>query len=264
MGRDMVDQIVALNEQVDMSAEEQHNQEMIAKVDGNGVPTERPEMDDSDQFQGDYNKLKQSYDALRSKMDSGEVDVPVDVQEELGIPQDPEVAQGAFDISALTQEYTQNGGLSDKSYKQLEDGGISREMANQYIAGQKALGEQIGNQVKNEVGGQEEYGSMVEWAKNNYTQDQIKAYDAAVNSGNIELAKMAARGLKADYVNKEGSEGKTYSGTQAPPEGGSDVFRSNAEVTTAMKDPRYEYDTAFRQDVLNKLDRSDIFSQGKL
>jgi hypothetical protein len=35
-------------------------------------------------------------------------------------------------------------------------------------------------------------------------------------------------------------------------------------VTTAMKDPRYEYDSAFRQDVLDKLDRSDIFSQGKL
>lgn len=261
----MVDQIVALNEEVDLSAEEQYNQEMIAKVDGNGVPTERPEMDDSDQFGGDYNKLKQSYDALRAKMDSGDApEVTADMKEELGIPQDPEVAKGAFDISALTEEYTQNGRLSEKSYKQLEDGGISREMADQYIAGQKALGEQIGNQVKNEVGGQEEYGNMVEWAKNNYTQDQIKAYDAAVNSGNIELAKMAARGLKADYVNKEGSEGKTYSGTQAAPEGVGDVFRSNAEVTAMMKDPRYEYDHAFRQDVLNKLDRSDIFSQGKL
>jgi hypothetical protein len=31
-----------------------------------------------------------------------------------------------------------------------------------------------------------------------------------------------------------------------------------------MKDPRYEYDTAYRQDVLNRLERSDIFSQGKL
>jgi hypothetical protein len=260
----MVDQLTVANDSVDLSAEEQHNQEMIAKVDGDEVPTERPEMDDSDQFQGDYNKLKQSYDALRTKMDSGEADVPVDVQEELGIPQDPEVAEGKFDIAELTQEYTDNGGLSDKSYKQLEDGGISREMANQYIAGQKALGEQIGNQVKNEVGGQEEYGSMVDWAKSNYSADQIKAYDDAVNSGNIELAKMAARGLKADYSNKVGTEGETYGGKPTAPEGAADVFRSNAEVTTAMKDPRYEYDTAFRADVLNKLDRSDIFSQGKL
>ena len=260
----MADQMVAENDTVDLSAEEQHNQEMIAKVDGDAVPTERPEMDNSgDQFKGDYDALKKSYDALRTKMDSGP-DVPVDVQEELGIPQDPEVAQGAFDIAELTKEYTSNGGLSDKSYKQLEDGGISREMANQYIAGQKALGEQIGNQVKNEVGGQEEYGSMVDWAKSNYSDDQIKAYDDAVNSGNIELAKMAARGLKADYSNKVGAEGETYGGKTTAPEGAADVFRSNAEVTAMMKDPRYEYDSAFRQDVLDKLDRSDIFSQGKL
>lgn len=262
----MVDQIVAPNEEVDLSAEEQHNQEMIAKVDGNEVPTERPEMDNSgDQFQGDYNKLKQSYDALRSKMDSGNApEVTADLQEELGIPQDPEVAEGALDMTALTEEYMSQGGLSDKSYKDLESKGISRDMANQYIAGQKALGEQIGNQVKNSVGGQEEYQNMVEWAKSNYTQDQIQAYDDAVNSGNTELAKMAARGLQADYQNKAGVEGETYSGTQAAPEGVGDVFRSNAEVTAMMKDPRYEYDHAFRQDVLNKLDRSDIFSQGKL
>jgi hypothetical protein len=31
-----------------------------------------------------------------------------------------------------------------------------------------------------------------------------------------------------------------------------------------MKDPRYEYDHAFRQDVRDKLERSDLFSQGSL
>jgi len=43
----------------------------------------------------------------------------------------------------------------------------------------------------------------------------------------------------------------------------SDVFRSNAEVTAAMKDPRYENDTAFRQDVRDKLERSEVFSLGQ-
>ena len=260
----MVDQLTVANEEVNLSAEEQHNQEMLAKVEGQEIPTERPSPDDvvDDKFGGDYNKLKESYEALEKKLHSPEV--PVDVQEELGIPQDAPEAEGAFDIGELTKEYTENGGLSDKSYKKLEAGGISREMADSYIAGQKALGAQIGEQVKNSVGGNEEYGSMVEWAKSNYTQDQIRAYDDAVNSGNIELAKMAARGLQADYQNKAGVEGETYGGKPSAPEGAGDVFRSNAEVTAAMKDPRYEWDHAFRQDVRDKLERSDLFSQGKL
>lgn len=264
----MADQLVVPTEQGDMSAEDQYNQEMIDKVDGNDMATERPALDNSgDKFQGDYGKLKESYEALERKMhgtQEGE-DIPVDVQEDLGIPQDVPVAEGAFDMNALTQEYTENGSLSDKSYKQLEDAGISQEMTNQYIAGQKALGAQIGNDVKNTVGGEENYNGMVEWAKTNYSQDQITAYDNAVNSGNIELAKMAAKGLQSDYQNTEGVEGRIYGGKQAAPEGGhGDVFRSNAEVTTAMKDPRYDSDHAFRQDVRDKLERSDLFNQGRL
>ena len=263
----MADQLVVPIEQGDMSAEDQHNQEMIDKVDSNDMSTERPSLDNSgDKFQGDYGKLKESYEALERKMHgSADEDVPVDVQEELGIPQDVPVAEGAFDMDSLRQEYVENGSLSDNSYKQLEDAGISQEMTNQYIAGQKALGAQIGTDVKNTVGGEENYNGMVEWAKNNYSEEQITAYDNAVNSGNIELAKMAAKGLQSDYQSTTGVEGEVYGGKQAAPEGvHGEVFRSNAEVTTAMKDPRYDSDHAFRQDVRDKLERSDLFNQGRL
>jgi hypothetical protein len=37
-----------------------------------------------------------------------------------------------------------------------------------------------------------------------------------------------------------------------------DVFRSQAEVVRAMADARYEKDPAYRQDVFDKLDRSNI------
>ena len=115
----MADQLVVPTDQEEMSAEDQYNQEMIDKVDGNDMSTERPALDNSgDKFQGDYGKLKESYEALERKMHgTQEEDVPVDVQNDLGIPQDVPVAEGAFDMNALTQEYTENGSLSDKSYK---------------------------------------------------------------------------------------------------------------------------------------------------
>ena len=37
-----------------------------------------------------------------------------------------------------------------------------------------------------------------------------------------------------------------------------DVFRSPAEVVAAMQDPRYDRDPAYRQDVFDKLGRSDV------
>ena len=37
-----------------------------------------------------------------------------------------------------------------------------------------------------------------------------------------------------------------------------DVYRSQAELVEAMSDPRYDRDPAYRQDVIEKLDQSDI------
>ena len=37
-----------------------------------------------------------------------------------------------------------------------------------------------------------------------------------------------------------------------------DSFRSQAEVVQAMSDPRYDKDPAYRQDILEKLERSDV------
>jgi hypothetical protein len=37
-----------------------------------------------------------------------------------------------------------------------------------------------------------------------------------------------------------------------------DSFRSQAELLRAMNDPRYDEDPAYRLDVIEKLDRSDI------
>ena len=42
------------------------------------------------------------------------------------------------------------------------------------------------------------------------------------------------------------------------PSNSRDVFRSQAELVAAMSDPRYESDEAYRADVVEKLDRSDV------
>ena len=63
-------------------------------------------------------------------------------------------------------------------------------------------------------------------------------------------------GLKAEYDNANGVEGRMVTG-KAPQNSG-DVFRSQAELVRAMSDSRYDSDPAYRQDIIEKLDRSDL------
>ena len=46
--------------------------------------------------------------------------------------------------------------------------------------------------------------------------------------------------------------------TGKAPKGNTDVFRSQAELVAAMNDKRYDRDPAYRQDVIEKLDRSNL------
>ena len=61
--------------------------------------------------------------------------------------------------------------------------------------------------------------------------------------------------LRAEYEAQQGYEGRMLTGKAAQ---AADGFRSQAEVVQALSDPRYERDEAYRQDVYNKLERSDI------
>ena len=112
------------------------------------------------------------------------------------------------------------------------------------------------NVIKNSVGGESEYNNIVSWAGQNLDKSSIDAFDGIVETGNKDAIKLAINGLKAQYENSNGYEGRMLTG-KAPKTSG-DVFRSQAEVVRAMSDPRYDDDPAYRQDLIEKLDRSDI------
>jgi len=112
------------------------------------------------------------------------------------------------------------------------------------------------NSIKNSVGGEAEYSKLVGWAGENLGKSSTDAFDSIVETGNTEAIKLAISGLKAQYENANGYEGRMLTGKAAQTSG--DVFRSQAEVVAAMSDPRYDNDPAYRQDLIAKLDRSDV------
>ena len=89
-----------------------------------------------------------------------------------------------------------------------------------------------------------------------FLKSSIDAFDEVVSTGSVQAIQLAVAGLKSEYNNANGVEGKMVTGKTAPNNG--DVFRSQAELVRAMSDTRYDNDPAYRQDVIEKLDRSDL------
>ena len=111
------------------------------------------------------------------------------------------------------------------------------------------------NDIQNAVGGEQSYNQMIQWAGENFTPQEIQAYDNALEGGNMDNINLALQALYYRYTDSVGVEGNMIQGKAAQTVDG---FRSQAEVVRAMGDERYENDPAYRQDVYNKLERSNL------
>ena len=110
--------------------------------------------------------------------------------------------------------------------------------------------------LQNSVGGEKQYNTMLQWASSNFDEAEISRYDKVMESGDPDAAYFAVQALAAKYNDGVGVEGKMLTGKPAKAQG--DEFRSQAEVVRAMSDPRYESDPAYRQDIYDKLERSNL------
>ena len=166
------------------------------------------------------------------------------------------VENAGLDFNTLAQEYADNGQLGEQSYKALEDSGIPKEYVDQFIAGQKAIGAQQTSNVKSMVGGEEAYNEMASWASKNMSEGEKKAYNAAVNSADMDTVKLAVDSLKAKYQSANGTEPNLVQGKATPV--AEQGYSSWAEVTEAMADPRYAKDPAYQAAVKAKIANSEL------
>ena len=106
------------------------------------------------------------------------------------------------------------------------------------------------------IGGQENFDAVQTWARENLDQAELDAYNREVNSGDYYRARNALQSLSYAYQENEGSEPQLLGGKISA--NATDVFRSTAEVMQAMNDPRYLKDSAYTNDVQEKLVRSEV------
>ena len=182
---------------------------------------------------------------------------------------DEEVSQYAPAINLIndaSEEYYANDGQLSEDTIDAFSSMSSQDLVNAYLEIQAnnpqaptqgvELSEAQVNQVQNACGGEANYNAVVDWAASNLTDEAINAFDSVVDSGNPMAISIAFKGLQNEYNEANGYEGRMLQGRAASSAG--ETFRSQAELVSAMGDPRYDTDEAYRDDVLRKLDNSDL------
>jgi hypothetical protein len=263
----MVDTVVI--QSTPPASPEDHDQKMVAKVDAaNATPPAEgtegtPPAEDRPKWLPEKFKspeeMAKAYSELESKLGKPKDEPATTPDPSTATQADAEKAltDKGLDMQEFSNEFAQKGELSSESYEKLAKAGYDRKLVDQYIDGQRALAAQYEADVMSEVGGGEKYNEMVTWAKANMSAAEIEAYNNAVSSGNAAQAKLAVNGLKSKFESSVGSDPQRMLGGKGNADS-ADVFESMAQVTEAMKDPRYKTDPAFRAKVQAKLGRSNV------
>ena len=111
-------------------------------------------------------------------------------------------------------------------------------------------------QLKDLAGGETGYKGMMDWAQSNLQKGEIDMYDKVMEGGDPLACYFAVQSLKYRFDDSSGVEGEMLTGKA--PSNRSDQFRSQAQVVDAMNDPKYDNDPAYRREVMEKLERSDV------
>ena len=212
-------------------------------------------------------ELEKAYMELEKKLGAQEKEQPEAEQTEEAEEAPEESADEAVDfLWQVSEEFEKsNGQLSEETMEKFSQM-TSKELVEAYFRYQDTVekapapqGVELSDaevtQVQNSVGGPEKYQELVSWAADNFSEEEIQAFDSVVETGNIPAIRLALQALQYRYQDNMGYEGETLQGKPAKSR---DEFKSQAELVRAMSDPRYDRDPAYRMEVMEKLERSGL------
>ena len=187
----------------------------------------------------------------------------IELQKKLGEKEDvqaepEETTEGSW-LDEAYRSINESGKLSEELSKQISDmNGMdvfnAMQQSEPPVQGRDITQAEIDSVYKS-VGGEEQYGNMINWAQENLSESEVAAFDQVIESGNMAQINLIIKGLNAQYTDAVGQEGNLL---QGKPAAAQSTYRSQQELIQAMNDPRYDSDPAYRQDVLDKLDRSNL------
>ena len=169
--------------------------------------------------------------------DQGELEKAyLELQTKLGEPRD----------EVQTTEDEGEPAEQEEEYEEVDDDESSQEVLTQAQA----------DSLFEMVGGKAAYKSMIDWAGQNLSPEEVAMYDSVMDKGDPNSVFFAVQALFNEYSNQVGEDGQLLTGRTAPDTARG--FRSQQELVAAMADPRYDRDPAYRQEVMQKLENPDV------
>jgi len=185
--------------------------------------------------------MANAYSELEKKMGAGANSEEEQEEEQSTEEQQDDITEEDTDnnnvIVEASKEFFENDGvISEETYKNLAAVGLSKELVDSYAAGQQALQQSEEGSIKSVTEGN--WDQMAEWAANNLSPEEVNTFDDIVQNGTVDQARLATKGLYAQYKAENGVSPKLVQGAVS---GSSSMpFKSNQELARAMSDPRYK------------------------
>lgn len=205
-------------------------------------------------------ELEQGYIELQQRFSSGERGEQEAPQPEEEQPEEEEEDTTPSDL--LERLWNESEGeLSPELVEEIRSSS-PEDIAAMYLEfrnqqpEQSQFGQEDIDQLKGIAGGDEGYTQMMSWANDNLNEQEIKMFDAVMDTNNPVAAFFAVQALNYRYQDSVGYEGRMLTGRSSVDT--SNAFRSQAELVRAMEDSRYEKDAAYREDVRLRLENSNI------
>ena len=205
-------------------------------------------------------KLGEKSEPVSEEAESTE-DEPEEIQNDEDNDKDVDEAQD--NIIDRVFEAGKNNKLNDELLKELQStkpqdlAKIALDLKQQNENAQsKQLTDEDVAKLKGVVGGDQNYNQIMSWAQENIPEQDISMFDAVIEKGDPLACYFAIQSLAYRYQDAVGRDGRMVTGKA--PKSTADVFKSQAELIKAMDDPRYNDDPAYRESLLDKLERSNI------
>lgn len=212
--------------------------------------------------------LLKAYNELQSKLGKDTPEEDEDEAEDDTEPSDeqPEeeedIDENVQTFVDISERFDAEGGLTKEDLATLTEMDATTLVETYFkyhtqqtgAARQTAANQAAMKSIRDSVGGDEAYGEMITWAGSNLNEQEIQQFNDVVATNNASAISYAVQFMNNRWRGSEGYEAPLVTGKKAPAK--SKVFRSQAELSRAIADPRYAQDPAYRMDVEEKLARS--------
>ena len=199
----------------------------------------------------DSTSLLASYVELEKKM--GQSQAEEAAHSETPPPNSPaeETSEDTFQLGKYEDEYRENeNSLKEETYAELANKfGLDKTEVDKYIQYRQAEADSFATEIFNMAGGEEAYRSLLGWASNNMSKDEVDRLNCVLTTGERDQVRVEVMKLNNRYRESVGADPQSLvGGTTSRNRSGPKPFASIQEAVEARKDKRFELDPAYRQE----------------